>query len=169
MNTVTYVLLAVLILCWTINPFAKRRAVGNATRMDFLMVNSVCCTAVFVVLSSVFPSVDRWGVLNRWTAVSVGTTVVSSIVLIELLLRHGAGYVIPHVQPVVIGLTALIAHVTVKPLNGVQYFGVLLLCLGIMCLNHHEITPKEGISAHENSALLEKMTDGTSAISRLVP
>ena len=66
-------------------------------------------------------------------------TVISSIVLMNLLKRKNASYLIPHIQPVVIILTLFLGYFMFNEnLNYKQVFGGFLIVLGLFVINKNK-------------------------------
>ena len=110
----TLVFLVILVSCWTLNPFLKKKIAGKLSADEYMVFNHGLCT-IFIVLYLVYllfshkyniKSVQELSSTDIIIAlVGALVTVISSIVLISLLQNNEASYIIPHVQPCVIVLT----------------------------------------------------------------
>ena len=67
------------------------------------------------------------------------TTVIASLMLISLLKRNDASYVIPHIQPVVIILTFIFGYMLFNEnINYKQAIGACLIVGGLYVINKYK-------------------------------
>ena len=139
----TYILLSLLIICWTVNPFMKKQIASKMSSSEYMIFNHCLCTililAYFIYLkySDNFSMTAIQGLSNKDVLISVLasiTTVAATIFLISLLKNNDASYIIPHVQPCVILLTMLLGYylydegvTKTKALGGIFIIGGLVL------------------------------------------
>ena len=139
----TYILLSLLIICWTVNPFMKKQIASKMSSSEYMIFNHCLCTililAYFIYLkySDNFSMTAIQGLSNKDVLISVLasiTTVAATIFLISLLKNNDASYIIPHVQPCVILLTMLLGYylydegvTKTKALGGILIIGGLVL------------------------------------------
>ncbi len=139
----TYILLSLLIICWTVNPFMKKQIASKMSSSEYMIFNHCLCTililAYFIYLkySDNFSMTAIQGLSNKDVLISILasiTTVAATIFLISLLKNNDASYIIPHVQPCVILLTMLLGYylydegvTKTKALGGIFIIGGLVL------------------------------------------
>ena len=147
----TYILIAILVLCWTLNPFLKKRSVGDLSSSEYIVFNH-CFVSIFILLYFLYLLFNnKCNIISKiknkqFKELSYGflaavVTFVSSIVLINLLKRENASYLIPHIQPVVIILTLLFGYFLFNEnLNSKQIIGRLLVVSGLFVINKNKKT-----------------------------
>ena len=141
----TLVFLVILVYCWTLNPFLKKKIAGKLSADEYMVFNHGLCT-IFIVLYLVYllfshkyniKSVQELSSTDIIIAlVGALVTVISSIVLISLLQNNEASYIIPHVQPCVIVLTMFIGYLFFhESISRNKIIGTILIALGLVYLN----------------------------------
>ena len=145
----TYILIAILVLCWTLNPFLKKRSVGDLSSSEYIVFNH-CFVSIFILLYFLYLLFNnKCNIISKiknkqFKELSYGflaavVTFISSIVLINLLKRENASYLIPHIQPVVIILTLLFGYFLFNEnLNSKQIIGGLLVVSGLFVINKNK-------------------------------
>jgi uncharacterized membrane protein len=140
-----WVPLIVLVLCWTINPFLKKRAAVSLSSNEYMLFNQMIII-VLIVLYAVYLFCRKkivWqhytkmkGVQIVYALVAGITTVISSLMLIHLILGNSVGKLIPHIQPIVIVLTVLVGWAFFhEKFHWKQGLGVLLIAGGLVAMN----------------------------------
>lgn len=115
----TYLFLVLLVACWTLNPFLKKKSVGNLNSSDYLILNHTLCTIAVIVLGIYMFSCKKCSMNSFrklttaewiWASFAAITTVLASYFLIDLLKIKDASFIIPQLQPCIIVLTLLIGY-----------------------------------------------------------
>lgn len=143
--TSRYLVLAVVVLCWTLNPFTKRKAIGRLTSSEYFVVNFLL-TATLAALYWAYlvysgqTGVRVWqGMTHRqvgWAILGAITSIASAIALIELVRRFQVSHIIPQIQPLVLVLTLVMGVVLFgERMSVYKAFGGALIILGVWLMN----------------------------------
>ena len=145
MNNHTYLLLLLLILCYTIKPFFKKHLSEKLLFNEQLVLNYTLCSCVviaYTIYIVFFNGVDfsGWSSLNSFdktiSIVSAIVTVTGSLLVFKLLERTEISYMIPTVQPCVILLTVMIGTMCYgESLTNRKIIGTLIIVIGLLVLN----------------------------------
>ena len=128
--------LLLLILCWTLNPFFKKKVISQTHPMSFAAINSTLCAFFFIALALVNRvHIDFKILKNRWLWAGLSTTCASSLSLIYLLKVANVGYLIPHTQPIVLLLTVFYGYWSGEHMNIHQLSGAVFVVIGLVLLN----------------------------------
>ena len=142
----TYFFLLLLIICWTTNPFMKKQVATKMTSSEYMIYNHGLCSilivgyVVYLLLNRQY-SIES---LKKLTSKDIGislvaalTTVVASVLLIDLLKNNDASYIIPHVQPCIIVLTLLVGYFLFKEqITSNKIIGTGLIVAGLVFMNY---------------------------------
>ena len=93
----TYILIAILVLCWTLNPFLKKRSVGDLSSSEYIVFNH-CFVSIFILLYFLYLLFNnKCNIISKiknkqfkellYGFLAAVVTFISSIVLINLLKR----------------------------------------------------------------------------------
>jgi drug/metabolite transporter (DMT)-like permease len=146
----TYLLMILLIISFTINPFLKKQASQNVTASEFALIYQ-SLAIIFVLFYLVYLikgkscSIYCFRKMSRndlfWTIMAVITGLIGSVLLLFLIKRDEVSYLIPNVQGIVILLGALIGYFIYKEsFDKFKIFGILLVFLGIVSINYGKLT-----------------------------
>ena len=140
-----YGLLILLIISWTLNPFIKKKVTKFLSPLEYLFVNTFAIS--FITLLIFFYNLRYNNISSKclkkldnscifWILFGVLITISSSYILSMLLSKYDAGYIIPHVQPLVIVFTVLIgALIFNEKINFYNILGILCVVCGLLLLN----------------------------------
>ena len=148
MDKITLVLLASLILCWSFNPFLKKKAIGNLSSDESLVLTQ-CLHMTILCFYFVYLFITKKCDLAKYTQLTTKEiffnllssliTAISAIILIKLLQRSNVSYLIPQIQPIVILLSILIGIFIFKEkLTITQIIGCILVITGVWFLNKNK-------------------------------
>jgi len=144
-----YLLIVILVLCWTLNPFLKKKSVGDLSSNEYIIFNH-CFVSIFLALYFLYLVYNgECDILQKiknkntkellYSFFAAIVTVISSVVLINLLKKENASYLIPHIQPVVILLTFILGYfIFNEKINFKQIMGGLLIVLGLFIINKNK-------------------------------
>ena len=141
-----YLLLLVIVMCWTANPFLKKVVSKKFKPNEFMLINHF-------VISSMMLSYLAYLVYNKefsfncmqkldkkdfmYLVVGSVTTILGSLFLIKLLSEYEASYIIPHLQPIVIILTILMGYFLFnEEVNRNKIMGIMLILFGLFLINY---------------------------------
>merc|ERR1712224_184661 len=109
MNT-TYLLIIILVICWTINPFFKKLSAKNLSSEEYMFFNHFLCSIIIILyfiylLYNKQCNIKCIEKLTRYELIysllGALLTVSSSLILIKLLEENNASFIIPQIQPLV--------------------------------------------------------------------
>lgn len=146
---IVYFYLVVIVIFWTLNPFIKKSVMKKLTSEEYFFVNHMVVT-FFVLLFFLYSYSKKKITKNCLTHLNSFTnkelsilfiggfiTVLSSRLLPYLIeLKKDVSYLISHIQPVVIVLTALVGFAFFQEkLNKPKILGIILVGMGLFFIN----------------------------------
>ena len=148
--TSSYLLMVLLILCFTINPFIKKHASKNVTSNEYTFIYQIFIV-VFIIFYSFYLLQTKACDLNcykkmtskeiGWTILAVITGMLGSTLLLYLVKKDDVSYLIPNVQGIVILLGALIGYfIFNESFNIYKVIGIVLIFFGILSINYGKLT-----------------------------
>lgn len=149
-NIATFLLLSLLALGWTLNPFFKKKAIGDLNSYQYLFINSMI-VSIFIVLlflHRILNGTDTFSFITNqinknqflWMICGAIITFATSLLLIILIQQHNVSYIIPHIQPLVIVLTILFGFFLFKEdIDRNQVIGIILVIMGLIVINYKKI------------------------------
>ena len=146
----SYLLMILLILCFTINPFIKKYASKNVSSYEYIFIYQLFIVAFILVYSIYLLQTNSCKIncykkmSNKeicWTIVAVISGMFGSIILLNLVKNGDVSYLIPNIQGIVILLGALIGYFIFKEsFNQYKVLGILLIFFGILSINYGRLT-----------------------------
>lgn len=142
----TYLLLALVILSFTLTPFLRKKILNEFTDEEFYIYSNTMML-ILVVMYSIYLLFQNKCSLTMLTEkintrnaiiclVSSISAVMGGLVLMILLKRNDASHVIPQIQPIVIVLTMLIGYFLAnEDINRYKIMGAGLLVFGLYVFN----------------------------------
>ena len=142
----TYLLLALLILSFTITPFLRKKILHEFTDEEFYVYSNAVMFALVIIYSvyllvknkcSLSMLKDKINTRNAMICLISGFSAVAGGLILSILLkRNDASSVIPQVQPVVIILTMMIGYFLAnEDVNRYKVLGALLIVGGLVVFN----------------------------------
>jgi len=141
----TYILLFLLVACWTLNPFLKKQIAGKLKADEYMIYNHSICTIIIIIYLGYLLYKNNYSISslkdlsNKDVCISIFgavITVASSILLITLLQKNDTSYIIPHVQPCIIVLTLFIGYMFFgETISQNKMIGTGLITLGLIYMN----------------------------------
>ncbi len=146
----TYLLLGLLILSFTITPLLRKFVIHEFTDEEFFVYNNIFAFLVVMMFSIYFFRAGKCNFSNITQKVTPRNAVICAlgaitgiaggILLMALLKRNDASFVIPQVQPVVILLTMLIAYfMATEDINRFKILGTMLIIMGLVAINYGKV------------------------------
>ena len=154
METLVIVYFALVIMCWTFNPFIKKVIMkkGKMNTDEYFVLNHFVVTIIlifyFVFLfknrkckTECLKSLDRMDYL--YILLGALTSILGARLLLSIIQYNDVSFMVAHIQPLVISLTFVIGYLFFSENITVnKVIGVSLVILGIIFLNRKSITKK---------------------------
>ena len=145
----TYIMMVLLIISFTLNPFLKKQASHNVSASEFTLIYQIL-VIVFIVCYVGYLVKSRTCALScfkkmtkrdlGWTIMAVITGMVGSILLLFLIKQEEVSYIIPNIQGIVILLGSLIGYFIFKEhLDKYRIMGIILIFVGIITINYGKL------------------------------
>ena len=140
-----YVLLIIVVLCWTINPFLKKTIAKKMKPEEYMILNHF--TISIIMISYLIYLLQKKQFDTKCIrkleyreicllVIASISTIVGSLIVTYLLQTYDASYIIPNLQPMVIILTILIGYFIYKEtLDSKKISGVLCIVAGLFLIN----------------------------------
>tara|TARA_Y100000385_G_scaffold285332_2_gene345061 strand:+ start:148 stop:591 length:444 start_codon:yes stop_codon:yes gene_type:complete len=141
----TYLLLFLIVICWTVNPFFKKKGATKLSSQEFMFFNHFLCSILIICYFlyllyknecdiNCLKKIDRKEL--AYSVIGAIITVISSLLLIKLLKENDASYIISQIQPLVILLTIIVGYfIFHETLNINKIIGGLIIILGLIIIN----------------------------------
>jgi uncharacterized membrane protein len=145
----TYIMMVLLIISFTLNPFLKKQASHNVSASEFTLIYQIL-VIVFIVCYVGYLVKSRTCALScfkkmtkkdlGWTTLAVITGMAGSILLLFLIKQEEVSYLIPNIQGIVILLGSLIGYFIFKEhLDKYRIMGIILIFVGIITINYGKL------------------------------
>ena len=136
-----YLLLSLLVLTWSLNPFIKKKILKDLRVVDFYCI-SVLTVAFFVLLymflynfentKKAIHTIYHSSRLKYFYIVTVVLSVVSGFIFHLLIQKNDASYIIPQLQPIVMIFLLLWGYfVFDEDIDKNRILGILAVAIGI--------------------------------------
>lgn len=148
MNLV-FIYIFIVVLCWTLNPFIKKRVLNKLNANEYLIVNHMIVT-LFILLYFYYifknnkcdinclKKLDKYDLL----LIIIGgvTTILGSFLLMNLINNTDVSYAIAHIQPIVISLTIILGFVFFnEKITYSKVIGIILVITGLIIINSKKL------------------------------
>ena len=142
-----YILLILLILCWTFNPFIKKILMKKLNPYEYMLLNGCIIFVVMMATIIYILLFDKkkinfaaYKTLNYcdYAVFLLGaiTSIMASLLLLYLIKMKDLSYILPHTQSIVITLTMVIGYIFFgEHVNLRMMAGVGLIIGGITMIN----------------------------------
>ena len=141
----TLLLIFLLVLCWSFNPFLKKKSASNLNSQEYLIYNQFLCSILVFLYFIYLWKNNKCSItcLQKMSSneiiysfVAAVVTLLSSTILITLLKQKDASYLIPHIQPLVILLTITLGYFMFgENITKYHLFGGILIVSGVVVIN----------------------------------
>ena len=144
-----YLLILILIICYTINPFIKKHASKKVNADEYMFIYQIFIL-VFIVLSSIYLIQSNTCNINCykkmsikdicWTILAVILGMIGSSLLLYLVKMDDVSYLIPNIQGIVILLSSAIGYfIFNEKIDKFKFMGILLIFFGIISINYGKL------------------------------
>jgi drug/metabolite transporter (DMT)-like permease len=145
----SYLLIMILIICFTINPFIKKHASKKVNADEYMFIYQIFIL-VFIVLSSIYLIQSNKCNINCykkmsikdicWTILAVILGMIGSSLLLYLVKMDDVSYLIPNIQGIVILLSSAIGYfIFNEKIDKFKFMGILLIFFGIISINYGKL------------------------------
>lgn len=147
MNIKIYIYLLIIILCWSLNPFFKKKVLNNSTinSDEYFAINHTFITIIIIVYfyylvnnkkcdANCFKKLN----INDYIYIILGsiTSIIGARLLLSLIQYKEISYLVSSIQPLVISLTLMIGYLFFnESISIIKIIGVLLIISGLICIN----------------------------------
>lgn len=145
MNNTTFILLVMLIICWTLNPFLKKMMGSKLPANENMIFNHSLCTIIIIFYTSYLlithkcdiSTINKLGKKDILLGIVTSMiTVASSLLLIKILEENEASQVMPQIQPCVLVLTLIIGYfIFNEKMTKNKILGTSLILGGLLVIN----------------------------------
>ena len=143
------VYLMIIIICFSLNPFLKKKILNKQVLNtdEYFMINHFIITGLLLVYFIILIkqkkcSMNCWAKLDRYDIIYIllgsFTSIIGARLLISLIKKKDITYLIVHLQPVVIALTFIVGYIFFKEkitLNKIM--GILFILTGLIFINRN--------------------------------
>lgn len=146
MYSLIYFYIAIIVLCWTLNPFIKKAVMKKIDANEYLLINHSIITILLLFYFVYLLKKKKCDVncikslsKNDLALVFLGgvTTVLSTLMLLYLVQSSEVSYVMSHVQPIVILLSFILGYFIFKESLTIQKgIGGILIIAGLLAFNY---------------------------------
>ena len=151
-NMYSYVLILLVVVSFTLNPYFKKSASKNVSSTEFLIVYHFIASAIILVyigyqIYTKQCSIYCFKKLNKtdyfWTLMACITGVSGALLLMHLIKLEDVSFIIPNIQGIVITLSALIGvFIFNESINKSKICGIILVIMGVFIINYSRIKVK---------------------------
>ena len=154
METLVIVYFALVVLCWTFNPFIKKIIMkkGKMNTDEYFVLNHLIVTIILIfyfvfLFKNRKCNTDCLKSLNKYDYMYILLGAITSILgarlLLSIIQHNDVSFMVAHIQPLVISLTFIIGYLFFsEKITTYKIIGVSLVILGIIFLNKKTITNK---------------------------
>jgi uncharacterized membrane protein len=154
MNSLVIVYFALVVLCWTFNPFIKKVILkkGKMNTDEYFVLNHFIVTFILVFYfaflfksrkckTECLKTLDRYDIM--YILLGALTSILGARLLLSIIEHNDVSFMVAHIQPIVISLTFVIGYLFFSEnITLYKVIGVSLVILGILFLNKKNITNK---------------------------
>ena len=154
MQSLVLVYFALVVLCWTFNPFIKKVIMkkGKMNTDEYFVLNHLVVTVILVFYfaflfknrtcnTECLKSLDRYDYF--YILLGALTSILGARLLLTIIQQNDVSFMVAHIQPIVISLTFVIGYLFFsEKLTLNKIIGVSLVILGIIFLNKKKVSNK---------------------------
>ncbi len=141
-----YIVLIILVLCWTLTPFFRKRAITRVTNEEYFIVNFILTSSLTIMVwfylirngkanYNIFGNMTFSEIL--WAFLSSFLSVVSAICLILLIKNNEITHIIPKLSPCVLILTCLFGvYIFGEKLDPKKIISIILIISGLALFHY---------------------------------
>ena len=147
MKNIFYLYLAIIIICWTANPFIKKIVLKSKKLNidEYFIINHIVVSLIIMVYFYTLFKKKKCSLLclskldkYDYLYIIMGslTSILGARLLISIIKTEEITYLIAHIQPMIIALTFLIGYMFFSEnITATKVLGISLIILGIIFIN----------------------------------
>ena len=146
----SYILLILVVLSFTLNPYLKKQASNNVTTNEFIVIYNILviifliCYLVYLLYVKQDCNLACFKKLSRndlmMIVIAVITGMLGSIVLLYLIKMDEISYLVPNIQGIVILISAILGYFVFKEhIDVFKGVGIIFIFFGIVSLNYGKL------------------------------
>jgi len=146
LNNSSYIILILLITCWTLNPFLKKTIAKKIPTREYIIYNQCICSFIVVIYALYLFKNNSYDTTFIKTLtvkeilisfLGAFVTVTGSLLLVQLLKDNDASSVMPQVQPCIILSTLIVGYfIFNESVSLSKFFGIILIIAGLVFINN---------------------------------
>ena len=151
-NFYTYILILLLIISFTLNPYFKKNASYKVSSNEFLIIYHfiasflILCYIGYLIYYNKC-SLKCFNKLNKrdymWTFLACVTGVIGTLLLIHLIKQEEVSFIMPNIQGLVIALSASVGYFIFKEsMDRFKLGGIVLIIIGVVSINYSKLKLK---------------------------
>ena len=151
-NFYSYLLILILIISFTINPYLKKKASNKVSSTEFMLIYHIIGSIlIFVFIGfQIYNKQCDIRCFNKltkqdyiFTILASITGVVGALLLLYLIKKEDVSFILPNVQGLVIGLSALVGYFIFKEkMDKLKISGIILIIVGVGIINYSKLKYK---------------------------
>ena len=147
MNIQNFVYLAIIVLCWTLNPFIKKKILKNnkINNDEYLAINHMFITIIIVFYffhlvnnkKCDYKCISKLQLYDyMYILLGAIMSILGARLLLSLIQKKEISYLISSLQPIVISLTFIIGYLFFnEKITNFKVIGILLIIIGLIFIN----------------------------------
>ena len=146
MINLDYLLIFILVICWTLTPFLRKKAIIKLTNEEYFVVNFLLTSliALFVWCYLIKYGHTGYNVFAKmnytdmvWAFSSALLSILSAVCLIVLIKNNNVTHLIPKLSPCVLLLTCLLGVIVFgETLSTQKILAIFLIILGLIVFHY---------------------------------
>ncbi len=147
MNSILYVYLGIIVLCWTLNPFIKKLVLKSKklNTDEYFILNHIFVSVILLFYFYTLFKKKKCSILclskldkfdYLYIFMGALTSILGARLLISIIKTEEITFLIAHIQPMIIALTFLIGYMFFSEhVTPMKIAGISLIILGLIFLN----------------------------------
>ena len=147
METISYIYIFVIVLCWTLNPFIKKIVLKSKklNTDEYFILNHLVVTLIlgfyFLYLfkkkkcsPNCFRNLDKYDYI--YITLGAITSILAARLMVSIIKSEDISYLVANIQPMVIGLSFVIGYIFFSEnITISRVIGTTLIILGLIFMN----------------------------------
>ena len=147
MDNILYLYLGIIVICWTLNPFIKKKVLKNnkLNSDEYFIINHIIVSLILIIyFYSLFKKkkcsllclskLDKYDYL--YILMGSLTSILAARLLLSLIKNKEITFLIANIQPMIIFLTFIIGYIFFSEhITLYKIIGISLIIIGLLLLN----------------------------------